>query len=268
VCKWLTVRFYLILNNSAFSHLIERFRLHNKSLKKLVIFENFNQKYTESIKRLIVNGVDWSGCETIREPCRGVGRKLAEASLSLEHLAVSFIADASHFFEIGVPRFGWPNLSSLVLTSQLLTPGEEPARIMRMLRDAAVAAYRMPRLETMVIWNGRKGFAGLFKYQACPRYRQGTITWRGTWDLILAGSVIYAWGGVVYPFHSHRLTVVHGRLGDDAVVNSHADAIHYLSLSDQVIRPVSLQQIWIEHEAMKDAEALEEEGSDERGESV
>jgi hypothetical protein len=108
---------------------------------------------------------------SIRNPDPAVGRRLALASLGLEHLAASFIADASHFFEIDA-RWEWPNLSSLVLTSKRLTPDEDPTEIGTMLHAAAAAAMKMPQLETMEIWNGRKGLAVLFKYQTSRKFRQ------------------------------------------------------------------------------------------------
>jgi len=82
---------------------------------------------------------------------------IALASLKLEHLAASFIGDASHFFEIE-PSWEWPNLISIVLTSKVLTPDENSINIGAMLQAAAVAALKMPQLETMEIWNGRKGW--------------------------------------------------------------------------------------------------------------
>ena len=61
---------------------------------------------------------------------------IALASLKLEHLAASFIVDASHFFEIE-PSWEWPNLISLVLTSTVLTPDENSVDIGAMLQAAA-----------------------------------------------------------------------------------------------------------------------------------
>lgn len=229
----------------------------NNTLKKLVIFENFNQQYPATMKR-VLNGVELIECDSIRNATPAVGRTLALASVGLEHLAASFITDASHFFEID-DRLEWPNLSSLVLTSKRLTPDEDPTEIGAMLRAAAAVALRMPRLETMEIWNGRKGFAALFKYQASRKYRQATITWRGTWRLTrihMDDSVIQAWEAVIRQYDGWRLNFDQERL-DEALINSHADAIHYLGFSSQVIRPVSLQQIRMEQKVLEGVDTME-----------
>lgn len=119
-----------------------------------------------------------------------------------------------------------------------------------MLKAAAAAATKIPQLETMEIWNGRKGFAALFKYQASRNAQQGTITWRGTWELALEPSIILAWEAVIHQFNGWRLNLVDERL-DGAAIKSHADAIHYLMLSGQVTRPISLQQIRMEQKALE-----------------
>lgn len=174
---------------------------------------------------------------------------IALASLKCEHLAASFIADASDFFEIE-PSWEWSNLTSLVLTSKLLTPDGNPIEIEAMLQAAATAATRMPRLEMMEIWNGRKGFAALFKYEAFRHTHQATITWRGTWKFTVESSVIQAWEAVMQPYDGWRLNLVQEQL-DEAAIKSHGDAIHHLMLSSQLIRPVSLHQIQMEQKALE-----------------
>ncbi|TGJ82903.1 hypothetical protein E0Z10_g5855 [Xylaria hypoxylon] len=172
---------------------------------------------------------------------------VALASLKLEHLAASFIVDASHFFQME-PSWEWPNLTSLVITSKLLTPNENSVEIGSMLQTAAAAAIKMPQLETMEIWNGQKGLAALFKYHAFRDIKQAIITWRGTWELTMEPSTIQAWEAVVNQYGGWRLDLVQERL-DKAAIKSHGDAIYYLMLSNQVIRPISLQQIQIEQKA-------------------
>ncbi|OHW92806.1 hypothetical protein CSPAE12_08614 [Colletotrichum incanum] len=116
---------------------------------------DFIQSYTDrTTMQQFLEGVELSGCDRIRNPAPAVGQMVALTSLKLEHLAASFIADASHFFEIH-PAWEWPNLTSLILTSKLLTPDENSIEIGAMLRAAAAAAMKMPQLETMEIWNGR-----------------------------------------------------------------------------------------------------------------
>ncbi|KAM0250667.1 hypothetical protein ACHAQJ_008544 [Trichoderma viride] len=232
-------------------YLFKSIQPFNNILKRLVVFENFNQQYPAILKRFM-HGVDLSSCDTIRNPAPAVSRMIALASLKLEHLAASFIADASYFFDIE-PSWEWPNLNSLVLTSKLLTPDENSTEIEAMLHAAAAAARKMPQLETMEIWNGRKGLAALFKYQAFRDRRQATITWRGTWKLTMEPSIIQAWEAVVHQYDGWRLDLVQERL-DEAAIKSHGDAIHYLMLSSQVIRPISLQQIRIEQEFLEGME--------------
>ncbi|KAI3330381.1 hypothetical protein F4824DRAFT_492287 [Ustulina deusta] len=220
-----------------FPYLFESIQRFNNNLKRLVIFENFNQQYPAIMQQFML-GVDLCKCDSIRNPAPAISRMIALASLKLEHLAASFIVDASHFFEME-PSWEWPNLTSLVITSKLLTPDENSIEIGAMLQAAAAAAIKMPRLVTMEIWNGRKGLAALFKYQALRDIQQAIITWRA----------------VVHQYDGWRLNLVQERL-DEAAIKSHGDAIHYLMLSSQVIRPISLQQIRIEQKALEGVETV------------
>lgn len=156
-------------------YLFESIHRLGNSLKRIVIFENFNQQYPAVIQRYLRGMTE---CDSMRKPAPAVGRSVALASLKLEHLAASYITDASHFFKIEA-SWVWLNLSSLVLTSRLLTPDEDSSEIGAMLQAAAAGAMKMPQLEIMEIWNGRKGLASLFKYQAFRKTQQATITWRG-----------------------------------------------------------------------------------------
>ncbi|KAI1327306.1 hypothetical protein F5Y16DRAFT_421018 [Xylariaceae sp. FL0255] len=236
-----------------FEYLFETIRHLDNSLKRLVVFENFNQQYPYSM-RLLDREEDLMCCDNIRKPNPAVSRKIALASLKLEYLAASFIADASQFFETE-PHWEWPHLKTLVITSKLLTPDEDPNKIQTMLRAAAAAANKMPRLETMDIWNGRRGVAALSRYQVCRDRQEGRVLWRGTWGLHMEPSVIQAWDTVVSRHGYSSLLVAHESL-DGAVINSHADAIHHLILSGNIIRPVSLQQIREEQKALEGARIL------------
>ncbi|KAK3379781.1 hypothetical protein B0T24DRAFT_647243 [Lasiosphaeria ovina] len=205
--------------------LFESVQRCNNDLKRLVVFGNFNQQYPVTMIRFQF-GIPVSECDSIRKPSPSVNRMITLASLKLEHLAASFIVDAGQFFKIE-PSWEWPNLTSLALT---------------MLQAAAAAAKRMPQLKTMEIWNGRKGLAALFKYQALLPTRQARITWRGTWILNIEPFVIQAW-------EAEQL--------EEARIKSHSDAIHYLMLSSQVIRPISLQQIRIEQKALEGVRTMQ-----------
>lgn len=100
----------------------------------------------------------------------------------------------------------------------------------------------MPKLETMELWNGRKRLATLFQYQS----KHAAITWRSTWDFTLLDLVIPAWK-VVASTHGAELVVRKEVLNIRADIKSHGDAIHYLKLSNPVVRPISLQQIRTEN---------------------
>ncbi|KAI5925493.1 hypothetical protein F4810DRAFT_658891 [Camillea tinctor] len=168
------------------------------SLRKLVLFEDFNFE-----SKVYTN-------EPLQKANRLVSLKTAEASLQLEHLWASFIVDASLFFPFAAaePSRTWPNLTSLALTSRLLKPTENPAKINEMLQVAAEAAMKMPKLETMELWYVGEGFAGLFGYQSRPRSREpAAITWGGTWKVILEPSVIRAWEAVALKHGNRRFTV-------------------------------------------------------------
>ncbi|KAH6854567.1 hypothetical protein B0I37DRAFT_422169 [Chaetomium sp. MPI-CAGE-AT-0009] len=178
---WREWSFKQASTDTDFGYFLESLRGPNNRIKRLTVFENFHPH-----------------------------RIAALASLKLEHLAASFIVDARYFFEIE-PSWAWPNLTSLALTSTLLVPGEDSTEIEAVLRAAAAAAMKMPRLETMEIWNGRRGLAALFKYQALRDLRKAVITWRGTWELAIEPSTIRAWKAVMQqhgvPSRRYRGTV-------------------------------------------------------------
>ncbi|KAF5988692.1 PRANC domain-containing protein [Fusarium bulbicola] len=222
-------------------------------LKRLVVFENFNQQYPVFMQRFL-DGEDLAGCESIRNPVPAVGRVIALTSLPLEHLAASFIIDASHFFAID-PSWEWPNLTSLVLTSRLLKPEDDSTNIDALLQAAAAAALKMPRLETMEIWNGQKGLAALFQYRMSRGSRQARIIWRGTWKYHITPSVLQAWEAVGNLHASWRLDVVQEQVEEEAI-QSHGDGLHHLMLSGQAIRSVSLQQIRREQKFLEGVEVL------------
>ncbi|KAK8067344.1 hypothetical protein PG997_014091 [Apiospora hydei] len=222
-----------------FRYTFDSLKSSNNNLKRLVVFENFNQHYPHP-----------GEYNTPRNPHPSSSGALAMVSRRLEHLAASFVVEASHFFDLYSPRATWPMLTSLVLTSNLLTPVTRPAKIAAMLEDATATAMRMPKLETLEIWNGRKGLAALFQYQASRNIRPATITWRGTWELAMEPAVIQAWEAVARRHGGWRLDLVRERL-EGADIMSHGDAIHHLKLAGQVIRPISLLQIRAEHEVLE-----------------
>ena len=171
------------------------------------------------------------------------GYALVEASLRLEHLAASFVSDASHFFDACRKWNIWPRLESLALTSNVLKSQQQSVYINDLLEKVALVAMKMPRLESMELWNGRAGFAGVFQYQRIESDRTAKITWRGTWDLPLEPRVLEAWQAMVSERVDCKLQVVTEILDANVVITSHGDAIRYLRLLNTVVHPVSLWQI-------------------------
>ena len=171
------------------------------------------------------------------------GYALVEASLGFEHLAASFVSDASYFFGACHKRKIWPRLESLALTSSVLNSQQQPVSINDLLEKIALVAMKMPRLKSMELWNGKAGFAGLFQYQVSESDWTAKITWRGTWDLPLEPRVLKAWQAVASERVDCTLQVVTEILDANVVIASHGDGIRYLRLLNTVIHPVSLWQI-------------------------
>lgn len=219
--------------------------LASSQLRKLVLFEDFNQQYPDCFINFNFPGT--IPFELIRTPTFDLSRTVANTSLKLEHLSASFMVEAEYFFYAREPSWEWPNLTSLALTSQLLAPDESPANIDNMLQAAAAAAMKMPNLETMEIWNGREGLAMLFRYhRSIGSTQPPVITWRGTWEFAMQAPAIRAWEAVALK-HRGCGSVIVKELLDVGVIQSHGDAIHHLKFSSTVIRPVSLRQIRMEH---------------------
>ncbi|KAI8256594.1 hypothetical protein K4K56_007546 [Colletotrichum sp. SAR 10_98] len=114
--------------------------LHETKLSKLTIFENFNEVYPES----------FPSCPAIRLPSPVVSHKLARASVQLMELSASFKVNASCFFWAS-KRFSleWRDHTRLALTASALAGDADFEGISSMLRNAAGAALKMPKLETM-----------------------------------------------------------------------------------------------------------------------
>ncbi|KAI1375988.1 hypothetical protein F4677DRAFT_459934 [Hypoxylon crocopeplum] len=211
-----------------------------KGLKRLSVFEDFSE--------------DWSLCipsAVARIPQPQVARAFAQRSLQLEHLSVSFMVEAQHFFDapqqhwawhsLPPQRWAWDNLQSLALTSQLLVPlPAEEGQISGLLRAAGKAALHMPKLHTMALWNCLEKDAGVFLYR--KGRDETSITWRGTWFPNLDRRVVQAWKKVASKYTPWELRV-RGELLQGGTVKSHGDLIHALNLPPGVVDPVSLWQI-------------------------
>ena len=119
-----------------------------------------------------------------------------------------------------------------------------------LLQAAAAAALKMPRLETMEIWNGRRGLAALFQYRAFRGLQQARILWRSTWKWRMVPSELQAWEAVAHPHSGGRLDLADKWMEEEAI-QSHDDALYHLMLSGQVIPPISLQQVQREQKALE-----------------
>ena len=171
------------------------------------------------------------------------GYALVEASLGLEHLAASFVSDASNFINASKKWNIWPGLESLALTSNVLESQQQSVYINDFLEMVALVAMKMPRLKSMELWNGRAGFAGVFQYQLFESDPTAKITWRGTWDVPLEPRVLKVWQAVASERVTCKLQVVTEILDANVVVTSYGDAIRHLRLLNTVVHPVSLWPI-------------------------
>lgn len=210
------------------------------SLKSISVFEDFNDHYLRIIRRHQSNRFH-AHHSVIRTPTPAIGAAFAAKSLELEHLSVAFMVEAEHFFAACRSQWNWNHLQCLALTSCLMTRGNCP-KVINLLQNAGKAALLMPKLQTMALWNGAKREACAFQY----RRKDGTITWRGTWDirLELCGGVLDDWTKVGSRYAGRELLVKVELI--QCEIRSHGDAIHHLNLP-RVIDPVSMRQIQKEH---------------------
>ena len=205
----------------------------------MILFEDFNETYAAAFQ-----GTGSSlDADLVRTTDTVVAKALCKASLPLEHLSASFIVEASHFFEPSPLTWTWTKLRSLVMTSRLLVPNGDWAAINHMLCAAAMAATRMPLLDTMQLWNGRKGIACVFSYHASKDYWPARISWRSNWDLPLDPQMCKAWELVAGMRASCGFLVNKELLDVDLAISSHGDAVSCLGFLNQVLHPVSLWQI-------------------------
>lgn len=215
-------------------------------VRKFVLFENFDERIP------LENDLTYY---STRIPSRIVSMGVASNSRTLEHFSAAFIVNATTFLEACRTDWTWPKLKTIALTLPLLLPEEhtDEGELAQVLKAAAAAAEAMPNLETMEIWNGGVGFAGMFRYRSARRGRAAGITWKGTWDLALKKDVIQAWEAVrrkeedaMYGYRRSQLVVSKEVL--HAYIRFHGDAIHYLGLEAEVMRPVSLYQMRMERD--------------------
>ncbi|PVI05846.1 hypothetical protein DM02DRAFT_682780 [Periconia macrospinosa] len=203
-------------------------------LKRLTIFEDFNESYM--ISRINAPPNPRHDRITSIPLMRG----LAEASLVLQHLSAAFIVNACQFWKVCKANWVWEQLLTLTLTSQALWPDNHPKNINDAIVEAAQVAKNMPKLQTMQIWNGRKGYAAVYRYEKGCHWAK--ITWRATWDLTLNEAAIAEWQKVA------KVIVINceNELLGPVPIRSHGEAVTVLGL-ENVACPVSIRQIHREH---------------------
>lgn len=208
-------------------------------LKTVSIFEDFDNQLALALR----SDIHHLG---LFDPNPVAGFKLVRAfaskSRNLEHLSISFMIDAQHFFNSCQLSYTWPLLRSLTLTSSILTHTSPRTEISRLLYNASLITLHMPNLESMTIWNGKRGEACAVIYHRSRATRQATLTWRGTWDLEFSHDVAKAWQEVTP--ESYHLRVRNEPV--QGVISSHGDAVYHLHLPGEVINSESLWQIRME----------------------
>lgn len=211
-------------------------------MNKLVLFEDFSEDCNKAVKASNPIPRGQSGVHNLEAT-------LAERSLGMECLSISYLIGAARFFQSTKRHWVWSRLTSLSLTSPL-SKRTDTFHVTNLLVSAAAAAEKMPELKTMEIWNGGRGHACAF---SCNVRKLGlTISWKGTWKLNLDPEVVQAWMEVNWT----REEVVNGMrknkrsfevkvdpILDASEIRSHGDAIRALQLTAEVVHPVSLNQI-------------------------
>ncbi|KAI8657342.1 hypothetical protein NCS57_01112200 [Fusarium keratoplasticum] len=131
------------------------------TLRRVVIFEDFNEAH----EKHILSRSLWAQSQPrVRSPSPEVGIAMAHLSLSLEKLSVSYMTNATQFFNACKSHWVWHNLRELALTTNLMrsmTP-ETCDLIVR----AGQFAMKMPKLHFMELWHGKSKTAAKFVYQS------------------------------------------------------------------------------------------------------
>ncbi|KAL6892461.1 hypothetical protein HDV57DRAFT_507238 [Trichoderma longibrachiatum] len=205
------------------------------TVRKLVIFENTSDELSVALHEI-------PGYDNFQEQVMPIiTGAFAWASTAYEEIWVSLLFDARIFFCYCLEDYTWWNLRSLCLTS-LVLHSEFPADAAALLHKAATVAMRMPKLHTLVLWNGeQQGHACAFIYRNSSL--GPSITWRGTWDidLYLTAVIVDAWKAVVSQTGWEDLSVCFERVQEE--ICCLGDAIYYLRLPCQVIEPQSLWEM-------------------------
>lgn len=221
-------------------------------VQDLQIFEDFNEEHEQIIK-YHVERTDYLGLPLrFRKHSPDVSEMLVRRSLTCRRLAASYMIEACYFFRLaGVDKtLRWETLESLQLTSHMhggrfieSVENQREDETNETLRLAGWAAARMPRLKKLDIWFAERQNAFCFSYRLSET--GVSIQWRGTWDLPLHEPVLHAWSHVALLASDgrHTLTVLPSEIIDPDIINSNAKGIKILGLGEDVLHPVSFQQM-------------------------
>lgn len=212
------------------------------TVQSLTMFEDFNEDHN-TVVYSHRRSPKWFGRrELVRTPDAFVGSILAQRSQRLQTLSASYMVDARDFFRAAVyPECVWGHLNVLTLTSRYLNRSSDVTIVNEMLQNAGRAALNMPALARLTIWNGTKGNACEFRYEAAGV--QAFIEWHSNWPLLLTTDVVSAWERAAERHTGARLLVREPRNVQKKYIGSHATAIEILGLQDRVLHPVSFRQI-------------------------
>lgn len=204
-------------------------------VKTVTIFEDFDERLWRRVRSKPRHGY----LAASPGPNPNLAKSFAVRSQTLEHLSVSYMIDARHFFDACKTSHTWQRLRSLKLSSPILTQWADKWQIEAMLLRAAAAATNMPQLEDLAIWNSKAGEAAAFYFQRNIKEHRATIIWRGTWSFAFSKEVVAAWRKAATD--SCLLSSKHRIIKHP--VRSHGTGIAHLHLGPRVIDPRSLAQI-------------------------
>ncbi|KAF5009570.1 hypothetical protein FDECE_4228 [Fusarium decemcellulare] len=143
-----------------------------------------------------------------------------------ESLCAFFLREAPGLFESLWEGPVWRNLAKLSVTSYCLGPGPDSERL---LLAAASAVRKMPKLQILEVWCGRRGQACLFRYRTTSDLTM-EISLRGTCDIPLSLTVVRVWSEVCRANTGKFLLVREPELIDGQLIGSVNDAIYHLGL--------------------------------------
>lgn len=217
-------------------------------VSKVILFEDENEKYA-------YNRPSQVAAHERRNPLPSIAIALVKQSIYLEHLSASFLVKATDFFDCCLVRENkdliWKNLRTLALTSTVLVANSAAGEIDRLLWRTAAVVPRMPRLERLILWFGKKGTAAAFEYHESRH--EAKISWNGTFGVKFQASVIGAWKKIAFDrrryLWAHYPVVLDGRL-----IKCHGDAIKVLGLETAgIVDSGSLEQMCEEWDIYDDS---------------